>query len=93
MAAASANSSAFDTVGMLEKVRSLLDRSRVFRGTQISLSQVDLGGEVRVDVGFGGGPALCRIVAPSLEKAYGVLYEFALSVAETEDLRQRRHVA
>jgi len=92
MAAPSLYSSAFDPVSMLERVRGLLDRSRIFRGARISLSQVDLGGEVRVDVGIGGGPAICRIFAPSLEKAYAVLYEFALSIAETENRRQRRQV-
>jgi hypothetical protein len=78
---------------MIEEIRGLLDRSPVFRGAQISLPQADLGGAVSVAVGFEGGPALFRIVAPSVEKAYAVLYEFARSLVEMENHRHRRRLA
>jgi hypothetical protein len=78
---------------MIETIRGLLDRSPVFRGAQISLPQAYLGGEVSVAVGFGGGPALFRIVAPSVEKAYALLYEFARSLVEMEDRRHRQRLA
>jgi hypothetical protein len=78
---------------MIEKIRGLLNRSPVFRGAQISLPQAYPGGEVSVAVGFGGGRALFRIVAPSVEKVYAILYEFARSLVETEDRRHRRRKA
>ena len=93
MTAASPQPTAFDSMGMIEKIQGLLNRSSVFRGAQISLPQTYPGGEVSVAVGFGGGTALFRIVAPSVEKAYAVLYEFAHSLVEMENRRHRRRLA
>ena len=93
MANASSQPTAFDSLDMIEKIRGLLDRSPVFRGAQISLPQTYPGGEVSVAVGFGGGTALFRIVAPSVDKAYAVLYEFARSLVERENHRHRRRLA
>jgi hypothetical protein len=72
-----------DRFAMIEKIRSLLERSPVFREARISGPQTHPEGQVSVDVGFGGGPALFRITAPSPDKAYALLYELARALVET----------
>jgi hypothetical protein len=82
-----------DRLAIVEKIRSLFERSPVFCGARISDPQTSSEGKVSVDVGFGCGPALFRIVAPSAEKAYALLYEFARAVVENNASRPRRDSA
>jgi hypothetical protein len=73
-----------DCLAIVEKIRSLFERSPVFCGARISDPQIGSEGRVSVEVGFGCGPALFRIVAPSAEKAYVLLYELAHAVVEND---------
>jgi hypothetical protein len=41
-------------------------------------------GEVTVDVSFDQGPTLFRVVAPSDEEAYAILYELAHAMVEID---------
>ncbi len=81
-------SSPMDRFAIVEKIRSLFARSPVFSGARISDAQTSSEGQVSVDVGFGGGPALIRIVAPSAEKAYALLYELASFIIQAEESRR-----
>jgi hypothetical protein len=39
-------------------------------------------GEVAVDVNFGYGPRVFRVVAPSEDEAFSILYELAFAMVE-----------
>lgn len=79
-----------DRFAIVEKIRDVFDRSPVFRDAQISDPLPSPDGGVSVSVRFGRAPALFRIVAPSPEKAYAVLYELASSMVQAESSRQIR---
>jgi hypothetical protein len=70
---------------IVQKIRDVFGRSPVFREAQISDPLPSPDGGVSVDVHFGRAPALFRIVAPSPEKAYVVLYELASSMIQAEE--------
>jgi hypothetical protein len=90
MAAASFQASPLDRPTVVQKIRDVFARSPVFREAQISDPLPSPDGGVSVHVRFGRTPALFRIVAPSPEKAYAVLYEFASSMIQVEESRRLR---
>jgi hypothetical protein len=77
-----------DRFAIAEKVRSVFERSAAFRDARISDPQTSPEGQVSISVAFGRSPALFRVVAPSVEKAYAILYELARGVVEKDVRRQ-----
>ncbi len=75
---------------IVERIRDLFERSPGLCGAQISDPRSILGGQVSVDVGFGRGPAMFRIVAPSAERAYALLYELARALVGNDVTRPGR---
>jgi len=75
---------------IMQKIRDVFGRSPVFREALISDPLPSPDGGVSVEVRFGPTPALFRIVAPSPDKAYAVLYELASSMIQAEESRRLR---
>jgi hypothetical protein len=65
-------------------IRAIFSRSPLFREPVISESLMGPKGEVTVDVSFDRGPTLFRVVAPSDEEAYAILYELAHAMVEID---------
>ncbi len=90
MAVASPQPSPMDRPTIVQRIHDVFGRSPMFREAQISDPLPIPGSGVSVEVRFGFAPALFRIIAPSPEKAYAVLYEIASSMVQTEESRRFR---
>ncbi len=84
MAAISPLRSCLDRPAVIQKIREIFAQSSVLRDAQICDPHSSGGGKVWMDVRFGQGPVLFRVVAPTPEKAYAVLYELASALVEAE---------
>ena len=84
MSASRSPQSPLDHAGVQQKILAVFNQSPVFRGAHISALSGDPKGGAGLEVGFGEGPPVFRIVAPSPEKAYAILYELALAMVEPE---------
>jgi hypothetical protein len=84
MAVISCRRSSIDRFALVQLIRRIFARSPIFREPVISEPFMGRNGEVAVHLSFDHGPALVRVVAPSEDEAYTVLYEFASTMVEVE---------
>lgn len=74
--------SSIDRLTLVQLIRAIFSRSPLFREPVISESVMGSKGEVAVNVSFDHGPTVFRVVAPSGDEAYSILYELALAMVE-----------
>lgn len=79
----------FEDSAILQKIRRTFAQSPVFCEARISNPIVDPEGKVILEVGFGNEPALFRVIATSLARAYTIIYEMAIAMIEAERSRRR----
>ncbi len=84
MAAAVCCRSRMDHLAVAEVIRGILARSPIFCDAMITEHPKDLEGQVAVDVSFGCGPTVFRVVAPSEDHAYSILYQLAFTMVEVD---------
>jgi hypothetical protein len=72
-----------------EGIQALFRQSRVFRGAYLTPLQQGQGSDMWVDVGFGTGPALFRVVGPTPSMLYQSLYRLVQDLIGQE--RQERN--
>ena len=71
-----------DRLTLVQLIRGIFARSPIFREPVISEPLMAPNGEVAVDVNFGYGPRVFRVVAPSEDEAFSILYELAFAMVE-----------
>jgi hypothetical protein len=65
-------------------IRDVFSRSPLFRDAAVSEPLRTPEGDVALNVGFGDGPTVFRVVAGSGDEAYAILHELALAMVEVE---------
>lgn len=73
-----------DRMARIHLIRAAFARSPLFRDAVISAPQPGDGVEVVLDVSFGKGPAVFRVVAGSEGAAYAILHELAIAMVEVD---------
>jgi hypothetical protein len=71
-------------------IREAFARSPLFREAAISEALLTPEGDVALNVGFGDGPTVFRVVAGSEEEAYAILHELALAMVEVDQMHAAR---
>lgn len=84
MAADSPRAFSPDWLSLRSKIQEIFNRSRVFREVHITGPEADRDGRVSAEVGFGREPAFIRIIAPSAETVWAVLFEVAWGIVEAD---------
>lgn len=76
--------STIDRLALVQLIRRIFEWSPIFREAVISDPLRTSNGEVAVNVSFDQGPAVVRVVAPSEDEAYTILYELASAMVEID---------
>lgn len=77
-------------LAVAKKIRLAFDRCPIFRDARISDPARTPFGVVCLDIRFGDGPAVFRVLAPTSDRAYAILDELASGIAEGEEGKQGR---
>jgi len=71
-------------------IRDMFARWSLFRDAAVSELILGPQGKVELDVSFAGEPALVRVVAGSVNEAYAILHEVAVTMVDVEQGRWAR---
>jgi hypothetical protein len=84
MVAVSCYRSSMDRLALVQLIRRTFARSPIFREPVISDPLPCSNGQVTVKVSFDQGPPVFRVVAPSEDEVYTILYELASAMVEID---------
>jgi hypothetical protein len=73
-----------DGLTLVQRIRGIFAQAPIFSDVVIAEPLVGPSGEVAVDVSFGHGPTVFRVVGPSEDEAYAILHELASAMVEID---------